>query len=161
MVPDDPDSTRCQQSPLLVSRAPISLNQKLGKVCGGRRRAVYASTKDGTTSITSFLLFFLFHKSICNSKCCREYRLQRISLLQEVVFQAFTTPSAAFDSRTSTCRRSVHVDEHLRWRSVGRTGQIIRKSGPAELPSSLETRMQWTGTGIRTGTLPSKRERRE
>jgi len=75
--------------------------------------------------------------------------------LQEVVFQALTTPSAAFDSRTSTCRRSVHADEHFRWRSVERTGQIIRKSGPAERPSSLETRLQWTGRVIRTGKLPS------
>ena len=35
------------------------------------------STKDGTTSVTSFLLFCLVDKSICNSKHCRKWNSPR------------------------------------------------------------------------------------
>ena len=37
-----------------------------------KERGIRTSTKDGTTSVTSFLLFCLVDKSICNSKRCRE-----------------------------------------------------------------------------------------
>ena len=67
---------------------------------------------------------------------------RRIWLLLEVVFRALATPSAFFDLRTSTCRRGVHAGEHFRRRSVERTAQIMRKTGPADRLSSLETRMQ-------------------
>ena len=164
MVPDDltiPIPPVVNNHALKISNTNKSQPKNRHGVWWSKEGCIRTSTKDGTTTVTSFLLFCLVDKSICNFKHCRKGISPRIWLFQEVAFHTLTTPSAVFDSRTSTCRRSVHVDEHFRWRSVERTGQIIRKSGPAERASSLETRMQWTGRGIRTGTLPSKRGRRE
>jgi hypothetical protein len=53
------------------------------------------------------------------------------------------------------------MGEHFCWFSVERAAQIARKTGAVECSSNLETRMQWTGSLIRTGTLPSKRGKRE
>src|SRR5580698_8662096 len=54
-----------------------------------KQGGIRTSTKDGTTSVTSFLLFCLVDKSICNSK-----RLPRVEPSKNLVIERGCVPGA-------------------------------------------------------------------